>query len=234
MINEILLVVEVAVVFGMLLLSKKMFGKEGLLAWIAIASIVANIQVAKSIDLLGISSAHGNVLFASTFLATNMLTECYDKKVAQKGVYIGVFATVAYMVNMQLCLWFKPNDIDIAQTAMSSLFSISLRVCFASLIMYFLANFFNVQIYARLMKRFKEKHLWLRNNVSTIVCNCLENFGFAFLSFYGIYPVGDIVMIAATGCVIEMLLSVLSTPFLYIGKKMKEGILNERDKERKF
>ena len=83
--NLLLLFIEIIVYFSILLLMNKFFKKEGVYVWIAIASILANIQVCKNINLLSISATLGNVLFASNFLATDMLNELYGKKKQKKA-----------------------------------------------------------------------------------------------------------------------------------------------------
>lgn len=220
--NEVLLFIEIIVVFSILLIAKRLFGKSGLFLWIGIASILANIQVVKSVDIFGISATLGNVLFASNFLATDILSECYGKKEAKKGVYIGLFAVIAYLIITQLSLLFTPNEIDVAQSSMKTLFSLAPRVCISSLVMFFIANLVDVHLYDKLHKKFKGEKLWLRNNISTIVCNCLENFGFVFLAFTGTYPITDVLMIAVTTCAIEIIIAICDTPFLYLAKHIKE------------
>lgn len=225
--NETLLLIETAIVFSMILLAKELFGKNGLFLWIGIASILANIQVVKSIDIFGISATLGNVLFASNFLATDILSECYGKEEAKKGVYIGLFSVIVYLAITQLSLLFTPNEIDVAQNAMQTLFSLAPRVCIASLTMFFVANYIDVHLYERLSKRFKGKKLWLRNNVSTITCNCLENFGFVLLAFLGTYPLSEVLWIAVSTCIIEIGIAICDTPFLYLATK-KERDNNEQ------
>lgn len=220
MINEILLFVEIAVTFLLLLALKKNFGKMGLCAWICLASVIANIQVTKSIDIFGISSVVGNVMFASVFLATDLLQECYGKEEAKKGAYLGIASMLIFIICSQLTLAYLPADIDISHTAMNTLFSLSLRMCAASLLMYAVSSLLNVTVYAKLNKLTKGKKLWLRSNVSTIFCNCLENYGFAFMAFAGIYSVKDVVLIATTGSIIEIVITLCATPFIYIGKKL--------------
>ena len=78
--NELLLIAEIAIFFGGLLIIKKFYGVNGLFAWIAIATCLAEIQVCKSITILGIGTSMGNVLFASTFLATDMIRENYGNE----------------------------------------------------------------------------------------------------------------------------------------------------------
>lgn len=220
--NEIILLVEVISMFGALLMFKKMFGKTGLFLWIGLASVLANIQVVKSIEMFGISGTVGNVMFASVFLATDLLRECYGKSEAKKGVYIGVASVVLFLTCTQITMLYKPCSIDISQDSMETLFALSPRVCAASLSMYALANFLDVAVYDKLYAVFDGKKMWLRNNVSTVLCNCLENFGFVFLAFVGVYPIEEVLAIAVSTCLIEVGIALCDTPFLYIGKRLKE------------
>lgn len=71
----------------------------------------------------------------------------------------------------------------------------------------------------KLRNKTQGKALWLRNNVSTILCNCVENFGFIGLAFAGIYDIETILTIAASTSIIEALVAVLDTPFLYLAKR---------------
>lgn len=219
--NEVLFFVEIIVIFGLILAFKRLFGKVGLFIWIALASVIANIEVVKSVDLFGMSATLGNVLFASNFLATDILSECYEKKDAKKGVYIGLFSVIAYLICTQFLLAFQPNNIDVAHGAMETLFSLAPRICVASLAMFFIANLTDVYLFDKLAKKFNGKKLWLRNNISTIICNCAENVGFAFLAFYGVYPVNDLIMMAIVGSIIEIIIAFCDTPFLYAAKKIR-------------
>lgn len=216
--NEILLIIEIVSTFGLIVLAKKLFGKAGLFAWMAISSILANIQVCKSVDLFGISATLGNVMFASTFLATDILSECYGKKDAKKGVYIGLFSVIVYLLCTQLSLLFQPNDIDVVQSSMQNLFQLAPRVCLSSMAMFFLANILDVHLYNKLKNKFKSKKMWLRNNISTVVCNCLENFGFCILAFTGLFPFEEVLSIAISTSIIEMFVALCDTPFLYLAK----------------
>lgn len=220
--NEILLFLETFLVFGAMLLVKKYLGKNGLIAWVPVVAILANIQVNMSIDLFGMSATLGNVLFASSFLATDMLSECYGKKYAKKAVWAGIAFMLFFLGVSQITLLFTPNDMDLARPSLEGLFTLSFRTTIASLSMYALANIADVWLFDKLSQKFKGKKLWLRNNISTIVCNCLENFGFVFLAFYGIFPVSDLLSIALVTCVIETIIAIMDTPFLYIAKKQSK------------
>lgn len=219
--NEVLLIVEMVTCFSALLLAKRLFGKAGIFAWIGIASILANIQVVKGVVLFGMEATLGNVLFASNFLATDILTECYGKEEAKKGVHIGLFAVLTYLFCSQFSLLFAPSTIDTAHGAMQGLFALAPRVCIASLSMFYLSNLLDVKLYSKLLDRYGEGKMWLRNNISTVVCNSVENFGFAFLAFAGCYPIQDVLIIGLSTSVIETVIALCDTPFLYIAKRIR-------------
>lgn len=220
--NEILLFVEIIIVFSLLLLTKKLFKKEGLFLWIGIATILANVQVSKTVDIFGMTTTLGNVLFASNFLATDILVECYGLKESKKGVYMGLFSVIIYLIVTQITLFFTPSSIDITNDAMNALFGLAPRICISSVIMYFLSNLADVYLYNKLKEKFDGRKMWIRNNISTIVCNCLENFAFIFLAFSGIYTIRDMISIALVGSLIECIIAICDTPFLYMAKKIKD------------
>lgn len=218
--NELLFFIEAIVVFSSLLLTKKFLGKKGLVAWVAVVGVLANIQVTESIQLFGMDATLGNVLFASSFLATDILVECYGKEVAKKAVFCGIGFMLFYILIAQITLLFTPSEADVANESLQTLFTMSLRTTAASVFMYALANLSDVYLFDKLKSLTKGKYLWLRNNVATIACNCLENFGFVFLAFAGIFDTEVLLGIAFSTCVIEMCLALLDTPFAYIAKKI--------------
>ena len=73
--NVLLVFLNIIVCFSSVILVEKIFKKEGLYVWTAIALIMANILECKTIGLLGFTSTTGNVLFASVFLATDIMCE---------------------------------------------------------------------------------------------------------------------------------------------------------------
>ena len=220
--NELIIIGEIIVVFSVLLICKKLFGKAGLTAWVAIATVLANIITAKNVNVFGLSTAIGTVMFASTFLATDILTECYSVEDAKKAVKIGLFSNVILIISTQIALLYTPSPFDYANDAMQTLFSLNLRISIASAVMYYIANMADIYVFSKIRQKTGEKKLWVRNNVATILCNCLENFGFIGLAFAGIYDLKTILTIAISTSIIEMLVAICDTPFLYAARKIKD------------
>ena len=88
MINEVLWIGLLIINFFIVLFAYRLFGKTGLYIWTAVAVILANIQVMKTIQVFGLVTALGNVIYSSLFLATDILNENHTKKDAQKAVWI--------------------------------------------------------------------------------------------------------------------------------------------------
>ena len=211
--------INIIVTFSLVVLIEKLFKKEGLYAWLSIATILANLTVCKMIDVFSFTTSLGNVLFASTFLATDIMSEKYSKKDAKKGVYISIFSGITFIIITQLTLLFIPSADDVVNDAMKTLFSISIRTICASMIMFFISNMADIHIYNKLKEKYPNK-MWLRNNLSTIACNCIENYFFNTLAFIGIFPMSVIISIATTTTIIEIVIAVCDTPFLYLSKKL--------------
>ena len=78
----------------------------------------------------------------------------------------------------------------------------------------------DIYLYNKIKEKYPNK-LWLRNNISTILCNCLENYFFNTLAFIGIFSMNVIISIATTTTIIEIVIALCDTPFLYLSKKLK-------------
>lgn len=219
MFNFIMLIISIIICFGSIILIDKLFKKDGLIVWISVASVLANILVCKTVNILGFVSSLGNVIFASTFLVANIIREKYNSKDdSAKAVKLGLVSTIGFIIATQIALIYKPDISDIAHESMTNLFTLSLRTSIASVTMYFLSNMLNIYLFDKLKNMIPGK-LWFRNIISTIISNCSENFLFAFAAFIGIFDIGTILSIALVGTLIEIFITICSTPFIYITER---------------
>lgn len=145
--------------------------------------------------------------------------EAYSTKEARRAVYAGLIAALAFVGTGVIVNLMQPNELDFASDALHTLLSFSVRATSASILFFFLSNLADVWLFDR-FRRHSTKNLWLRNNVSTILCNCLENFLFIFAAFYGVMSAKDCFMIAVTSSVVETITGLLDTPFVYLGRKI--------------
>ncbi len=57
-----------------------MWGKTGLYVWVAISTIIANVQVLKTVSIFGMVATLGNIVYATSFLATDILSENHGRR----------------------------------------------------------------------------------------------------------------------------------------------------------
>ena len=227
--NELLFIFSILFIFGMLLIVNKFIGEGGIIAWIGIVTILAEIAVCKNVYIFGLNTNLGNVLFASNFLATDILAEYYSEKKAKRAVFVGVFFVLFYLVVSQIMIYYVPSEIDVADSSMKALFGLAPRICISSIALVLISNILDIKFYSFLKKKTEGKYMWLRNNVSTILCNGLENYAFTFLAFLGIYDLKTLITISTVATLIEAVVAVCDTPFLYLAGKIgnKESTENE-------
>ncbi len=213
--------INIIVTFSLVVLIEKLFKKEGLYVWAAIALIMANILECQTVGLFhGFTSTCGNVFFASVFLATDIMSEKYGSEYSKKAIKLAVFAIIAFTVAMQIGLLFIPDETDMAHDAMKTLFSLNLRITISSIILFYISNNLDIFLFEKIKKKIPDK-LWLRNNVATMVSNVLENYFFIFFAFVGLYDVPTMLNIATTISVVEIVIALFDTPFIYLSKKIK-------------
>jgi len=221
MINELLWIGTLILSLFMVVLSYKLFGKTGLYIWTAMAVILANIQVMKTVQVFGLVTALGNVVYASLFLVTDILNENHTKKDAQKAVWIGFFILISTTILMQLTIQFIPYESKELSDSLTNVFSVLPRIAFASLVAYIISQSHDVWFFAKLKKKHKKKLLWLRNNLSTICSQLLDNVIFTLIAFFGVFPWDIILQIFLTSMIMKVIVATCDTPFLYLARKIK-------------
>ena len=224
--NELLLILSLLISFGSTVLFLKLFGKSGLFAWIGICAVFANVEVLILVHAFGMDQTLGNTLFASSFLATDILSELYGKKEANKGVLVGIITTILFILLSTMWINYVPAEGDWAMPFIKQLFANTPRVLIASLVAYAVSEAFDVWLYHKwwdlTVKRFgnKDKCLWFRNNFSTLFSQLVNIVIFNFGAFLWIYSLSQLLSITLACYVIYIVTSLLDTPFIYLAKKI--------------
>ncbi len=222
MTNEIVLILSLFCTFSAVLAFYKILGKAGLFVWIALATTLANIEVLVQVDAFGLEQTLGNILFASTFLCTDILSEVYGKKEGHLGVKTGILSAGFFVLVTQSWFLYTPNQWDFAMPAIQEIFSNTPRLVIVSLVVYALVQSFDVWFYHFLWEKTQaklgdsKKGLWIRNNGSTIVSQLINAILFNFGAFYGVFETSSLISITIATYIIYLATSLLDTPFVYL------------------
>jgi len=231
--NEILLILSVVFIFGCTLPAYRFFGKAGLYCMTVATTIMANIEVLIMVEAFGVEQTLGNVLFAVTFVITDILSENEGKKAANKAVNLGIATSVFFLIISQSWLLYKPAASDWASPSMHTLFANTPRIIAASLIVYAVSQKLDVWLYHKWWELTERKtgelsrFLWLRNNGSTLISQLINSVLYNVLAFAGMYSNKVIVTICLSTYAIYVVCALLDTPIVYLSRRIKSKYLSE-------
>jgi queuosine precursor transporter len=221
MFNEVLGIGFAILNMIFVLIMYNFFGRTGLFVWVGFATVLANIQVVKLIEIFGLTATLGNAVYGSIFLVTDILNEKYGQKEAKKAVWLGFASLIMMMVIMQVVLLFEPAPDDFAQQSLGTIFGLIPRIALGSMIAYIISQYTDVIIFSFLRKLFpSDAAFWIRNNGSTMLSQLLDTLIFTSIAFIGVYPTDVWISIFISTYVLKFLVSIVGTPFGYMAKRI--------------
>jgi len=218
--NELLWIFTLILSFISIILCYKYLGKNGLFLWIVVATMVSNIQTIKTINLFGLETSLGTILYGSTFLATDILNFKYGLNESRKTIIYGFLSMIIMTIFMVLCLLYEPSINDFAQGSLITIFSFNVRITIASLIGFSVSQFMDTLIFHKLQKKYNK--LWLSNNVSTMFCQIVDTIFFTLITYLGTMNINTIIEIMFSIYIFKFFVALLDTPFMYIASKIKK------------
>ncbi len=222
--NELILILNLFFIYGSVFVSFKLFGKKGLFCFAVLAAIAANIEVLILVNAFGMEQTLGNILFGSTFLVTDILSELYGKKEARDAVNISIFISIIFIIITQSWFLYVPSPQDFVMESIHNVFSNTPRVMISGLLVYGIVQRFDVWLYHKIWQITKEKSgsekrfLWLRNNGSTLVSQLLNSVLFTLAAFLGTYDAATLIAIILSSYIIFIITSLADTPIIYLAR----------------
>ncbi|MED5266277.1 MAG: queuosine precursor transporter [Candidatus Neomarinimicrobiota bacterium] len=191
------------------------------LAGIFIASLVTCNLIANkfvTVDLgfkVFIVSA-GILPYPLTFLVTDLISELYGQKKANLVVFSGFIASLFVLLFLWLGGQFNaiPSSI-VDDVTYNSVFRNAWRLIAASMVAYLIAQFIDVRIFHFWKKLTNGKHLWLRNNGSTIASQLVDTSLVICILFIGVWKPDQIISAIFDGWMFKMLMAFIDTPIIY-------------------
>jgi uncharacterized integral membrane protein (TIGR00697 family) len=183
-----------------------------------VCNLIANKFVTVDFGIPGFvfTISAGVLPYPITFLITDILSEIYGQKKTNKVVFAGFGALIFTMFILWLGSVFpaidtSPVSDDLYQTAYGN----SWRVIMSSMIAYTLAQYVDVRLFHFWKTLTKGKHLWLRNNASTVISQLVDTSLVVTVLFAGVLPWSTIGAYILSGWMFKALIALIDTPFLY-------------------
>ena len=192
-----------------------------LLAGIFIASLVtcnliANKFVTVNLGFKVFIISAGILPYPLTFLVTDLISEIYGQKKANLVVFSGFVASIFVLLFLWLGAQFNsiPNSI-VDDLTYNAVFQNAWRLITASMVAYLFAQFIDVRVFHFWKKLTNGKHLWLRNNGSTIASQLIDTTLVISILFVGVWDTNQILSAIIDGWIFKMLIALLDTPIIY-------------------
>ncbi len=228
--NELILAASVVFIFGAVLVAYRFFGDVGLYGMTVAVTILSNIEVLILVVAYGMEQTLGNVLFAATFLITDILSENSGKKAANRAVFLGIGVSAFFVALTYSWMLYEPSASDWAMPSIRAIFSTTPRLVLASMSVYAVSQLLDVWLYHKWWdwsdKKFGDhrRFLWLRNNGSTLISQLVNTALFNLGAFAGVEGYGPrlLTSIILSGYAIYVATSLLDTPAVYLARKIHD------------
>lgn len=188
-----------------------------LLTSIFASSLVISNVVATKLWIFGMLVVPaGIVAYPITFLMTDIIGEVWGKKTAATTVFVGFVCSIIALVIGKLAVMLPAAVFYEDQAFFARMFGTVGRITVASLAAYIVSQTTDVWLFHWIREKTSGKHLWLRNNVATIISQLFDTIIFIVIAFVGLVPTTVLGGMVLGQWIVKSLLALLDTPFCYL------------------
>ena len=178
--------------------------------------LLANILACKIITVGGLMLPAAIVVYPLTFLVTDVVAEIEGKKSAKALVMTGFYMSLFMVFVILAGKILPPAGFWEHQEAYNIILGSTPRIVMASMMAYIISQSHDVWAFHWWKKKTGGKHLWLRNNLSTIVSQLIDSVLFITIAFWGLFPPAAIGMMILSQYLVKIGIALLDTPICYI------------------
>lgn len=195
---------------------------------------VAELMGGKTFPILKLGSFSLNASVAIfviplLFTINDVITEVHGAQRTRSIIRSGLIM-IFFILLLSLFFTYLPPSkrFEKMEAAYDTVFGVSARIAASSLTAFAIAEFMDVAIFVKIRNLLGKKALWLRNNVSNFVSQFFDTTIFMFLAFYALdksfnenFPF--LVSLILPYWLLKCFMSVIETPFVYVGVKWLRG-----------
>ena len=169
----------------------------------------------------------GVIAYPFTFLATDLISELFGRKKAQLVVWVGFSMNVFMLFLMSINHWL-PDAAGVSGglNLFEGVYEFMVGNTIASMIAYLTAQSVDVKMFHYLKKKTNGKHLWLRNNGSTMISQLIDSTAILSILYFtnklgsDINTIGALIILIVNSYLFKFFFALLDTPLFYLGVKI--------------
>jgi len=183
---------------------------------------VCAIELPFALPLLGslLIFGAGNIFFPISYIFGDILTEVYGYARARKVIWAGFGAMIFATLMAQVIIHLPPSPTEAYNTdlqpALELVFGSTWRIVIASIMAFWIGDFVNAYVMARMKLLTAGRHLWMRTIGSTILGQGVDSLVFYPIAFYGIWNSDTLLTVLAFNFAFKVGIEVLMTPLTYL------------------
>ena len=160
----------------------------------------------------------GLLPYPVTFLVTDIISEIYGFKKANRVVTAGLIASLFMLLVVTFANYVSAASWSpVSNELFSQVFGLSGAAVFASMTAYLFAQYIDVRVFHFWKKLTKGKHLWLRNNASTIFSQFIDTFSVLFLlCSFDVISWDRFTLLLINGFLFKVFFAAFDTPIFYV------------------
>ena len=201
-----------------LVASNLIFQKFFVLTPFSFLDIFSNYELFKKIANYSFELSVGILPYPITFLVTDIVSEIYGRKKANQIVISGFISSLFIMLVVIIANMVPATDWSpVNNEVFSKVFGLYGPAVFASMTAYLFAQLIDIRIYHFWKRILKGRHLWIRNNLSTIFSQSLDTFLILFLLCSGnVIEWDKFSNLFIQGFLFKVMIAIIDTPIIYI------------------
>ncbi|MCH8567471.1 MAG: queuosine precursor transporter [Balneolales bacterium] len=165
----------------------------------------------------------GLLAFPFTFLVTDLVSELFGKKRAQLLVWVGFFMNV-FMLLIMTINYYLPNAAGVSggESLFDGVYGFMVGNTIGSMIAYLTAQTIDVRLYHFWKRYTGGKHLWLRNNGSTMVSQLVDSTAILSILYFSgnlgenVVTIGALSILIFNSYIFKFFAALFDTPVLYL------------------
>ena len=167
-------------------------------AFFVTALLVSNVASSKITTVGPFTFDAGTLLFPITYIFGDILTEVYGYRLTRRVIWLGIFCNIIMALTFYAVGLLPSASFWGHQDAYQAILGVTPRIVAASLIAYFLGEFSNSFILAKLKIKTKGRFLWMRTIGSTLIGQLLDTLIFVLVAFWGIISINELAVIVVS------------------------------------
>ncbi len=184
--------------------------------------VLANWFDPRLINIFGLNTDAGTLIFPLTFLLADLITEVYGFKYARRAIWCGFLFNALFIVYGQIVIHMPSPAYPTNNAMFDTLLSTNARIIIASALSYLISEPLNSITLAKLKIKMKGKYLGVRFVTSTVIASGVDSVIFTVIAFYGSMTNIHLMYLILSMWFIKVLIEVLGLPLsIRLAKKLK-------------